>query len=160
MRVEAQISCARCGTVFNASLFRTLWIEHVAYRDLVFGDEVNVVECPDCQKRICLPFSLLCTNVTRDFAVWYEPFPDENVDRDIEGYAKLFGPDSYYATAPRVKNWNEFKRTILKFESGELRGNPIQTPAGQTPADEPSAPSAPVQEPGFFDRLRRAIGGR
>lgn len=130
-RVEAELECTGCGTDFEATLYRSLWIEYAENRNLVFEDRVNVVECPSCHGRTRIPFSLLCTNVDRNIAVWYEPFPDEAVDKDLKGYEVVFGPDSFLAMAPRIGDWDEFKRTIRRFEEGELMGNPVHFGRGK-----------------------------
>jgi hypothetical protein len=62
-----------------------------------------------------LPFPFLATNVKKKIAVWYEPFPDKNIDSDIELNRRHFGEDSYQANAPRIKNWEEFKRRLSQL---------------------------------------------
>lgn len=123
-KVEGEIDCPKCGTRFPVTLYRSVWIEDPAMRDLVFTDRINLIRCPKCGNSGAAPFSLLATNVKRGFAVWYEPYPDPMVDSDRASYARHFGPDSFYAAAPRIKAWELFKETILKFERGELVGRP------------------------------------
>jgi hypothetical protein len=36
----------------------------------------------------------------------------------------MMGSNNYLATAPRIKDWEDFKDTIRKFEKGELNGQP------------------------------------
>jgi hypothetical protein len=62
------------------------------------------------------------TNAKRQFAVWWEPKHDSQIDQDAAGYVKMLGERNYLATAPRVQDWNEFKETIIKFENGEMKG--------------------------------------
>jgi hypothetical protein len=38
----------------------------------------------------------------------------------------MFGEGNFYHTAPRIKNWEEFKRTVRRYDSGELKANPIK----------------------------------
>lgn len=38
----------------------------------------------------------------------------------------MFGVNSFYAKAPRIEDWNEFKNTIMKYYSGELVGGKIE----------------------------------
>lgn len=59
-------------------------------------------------------------------AVWWEPNPDSGVDSDIQGYSLMFGPKSFYATAPRIVDWEEFEHTINRYYSGELVGGPVE----------------------------------
>ena len=83
-----------------------------------------IVPLVDCKLRSDVSFSLLATNVNRNIAVWFEPHPDPQVDQDKSNYEATFGPGNFYAAAPRVSDWEEFKETILKFERGELVGKP------------------------------------
>ncbi len=65
-------------------------------------------------------------DVKKQFAVWWEPVSDSQIDQDAIGYAKMFGEGNFYHTAPRIKNWEEFKRTVRRYDSGELKANPIK----------------------------------
>ena len=65
-------------------------------------------------------------DIRENFAVWWEPLYDPSVDKDTEGFARIFGERSFYATAPRVQDWEEFKQTINRYYSGELVGGPIE----------------------------------
>lgn len=116
-QIRAEISCPDCGTTFSANLYRSLWIEDAENRALVEDDLVNLVTCPGCNKSSRLEFSLLCTNVKRKFAVWYEPYHDAAVDKDVMLYRQQFGPNSFYAKAPRVRDWGEFKKKIRELEA-------------------------------------------
>jgi hypothetical protein len=55
----------------------------------------------NCDHRERLEFPFLCTNVAKGVAIWYEPYPDAQIDADIEQYRKHMGPNSFYAKAPR-----------------------------------------------------------
>ena len=46
------------------------------------------------------------------------------VDETAEGFGQILGPDSYMATAPRVRTREELKRVIVEFEKGERGANP------------------------------------
>jgi tetratricopeptide (TPR) repeat protein len=122
-RVEVELGCPFCGHRFPAELYRTIWIEYSELRDLVFRDEVNRFTCPRCQKALDVDFSLFATNRDVEFAVWYEPKHDAQIDKDIVYYTKQFGPDHYLTAAPRVSTWNEFKRAILLFEHESSSGH-------------------------------------
>ena len=123
-KVEAKITCPVCSHQFDFSLYRTIWGEYPENRDLVMGDKINVAICPSCNRSTKLVYPFMYTNVKKFFAVWWEPVYDPQIDKDTEGYKKMFGPQNYLAAAPRVKDWGEFKNTILKFELGDLRGQP------------------------------------
>ena len=120
-KLNIKIECD-CGKPFVASLYRSIWGEQPENRELVMSDNINVAVCPDCGEKIKVPLPFLYTNVPKKFAVWYEPQYDSNIDDDVAGYAKFMGKDSFYAKAPRIKNWQEFKDTIIKFETGVLKG--------------------------------------
>jgi hypothetical protein len=64
-------------------------------------------------------------DVVAGFAVWWEPEYDQGIDSDQASYAKMFGPNSYYAAAPRIADWDEFIETIKKYYRGELKGGKI-----------------------------------
>ncbi len=127
-QVVTEVICEECGRTSKAQLFRSIWGEYPEYREIVFDNTINVVPCFRCGMRTRAPFSLLYVDAKRQFAVWYEPRPDPVVEHDTAFYRASFGPESYYATAPRVSDWEEFKHTILKFERGELQAKPISLP--------------------------------
>jgi transcription elongation factor Elf1 len=124
-RIESKINCPVCGNQFDFTLYRTIWGEYPENRDLVMSNKINVATCPNCKKETKLEFPFMYTNSKLQFAVWWEPVFDLQIGRDSEGYVQLMGAGNYLATAPRVKDWNDFKDTILKFESGELKANPV-----------------------------------
>ena len=65
-------------------------------------------------------------DVQKGFAVWWEPNHDPGVDSDSVSYAKMFGVNSYYATAPRISDWEEFKRVVKEYDDGIRVGGPIE----------------------------------
>ena len=115
-QLQANIRCPNCEHQFEATLYRSIWIEYPENRKLIFDDKINLVTCPACNSNTRLPFSFLCTNVKKQIAVWYEPYPDADVEKDVEQYAKHTGPRSFYATAPRIRDWDEFKQKIVELE--------------------------------------------
>lgn len=121
-RVEAKITCPHCGFQFPFTLYRSIWGEYPENRELVMSDKINVAKCSSCGNSTKLSYPFIYTNSKQFFAVWWEPSYDAQIDKDAEGYAKMLGENNYLATAPRIKNWNEFKNTIIKFENGELMG--------------------------------------
>lgn len=90
------------------------------------SDKINVAKCPSCGDSTKLVFPFIYTNAKQHFAVWWEPEYDPQIDKDSAGYAGMLGEGNYLATAPRIRAWDEFKETILKFERGELKGKPEQ----------------------------------
>jgi hypothetical protein len=116
-RVGAHIKCPSCGTETEFYLYRSLWIEDPENRKMVFEDRVNLFECPSCGRTERAQFPFLCTNKELGLAVWYEPYHDEAIDRDVEGYKQQMGPNSFYATAPRISDWEDFKKKIIEIEN-------------------------------------------
>ncbi len=123
-QIGAKITCPNCQTQFDVTLYRSIWGEYAANRELVMSDEINVVTCPKCNISNKLEFPFIYTNAKQHFAVWWEPEYDPQIDKDSQEYEKMLGPGNYFTTAPRIKNWGEFKATIVKYETGELKGNP------------------------------------
>lgn len=121
-RIKAKITCPSCSKQFDFTLFRSIWGEYPENRELVMSDKINVATCPSCNQATKLEFPFIYTNVNQHFAVWWEPEFDAQIDSESRGYATMLGEGNYLAAAPRIKNWKEFKNTILKFENGELIG--------------------------------------
>lgn len=121
-RIDANITCPNCSNQFPFTLFRSIWGEYPENRELVMTDKINVATCPLCKVSTKVSFPFIYTNAKQLFAVWWEPEYDPQIDSDSNGYTKMMGAGNYLATAPRVKDWNEFKGTIMKFEKGELQG--------------------------------------
>jgi len=123
-RVEAKITCPNCKHQFDFRLFRSIWGEYPENRELVMSDKINVATCPSCGVSTKLEFPFIYTNAKQFFAVWWEPEYDPQIDSDNAVYAKMMGANNYLATAPRIKDWDDFKDTIRQFEKGELKGQP------------------------------------
>lgn len=121
-QIEVDVNCPGCDAKSNVTLYRSIWAENPGNRELVMTDQINVVTCRECGTRFKIPLPFIYTNREKFFAVWWEPFQDPTIDTDSAMYAAAMGPDNYLATAPRVKDWEEFKRTITRFETGELKG--------------------------------------
>jgi len=124
-RLEAKINCPDCGKQFDYTLYRTIWGEYPENRELVMSNKINVATCPSCKKETKLEFPFMYTNAKQQFAVWWEPKFDPQIGKDSEGYVQMLGSGNYLAAAPRIKDWNEFKNSILKFERGELKSKPV-----------------------------------
>lgn len=122
----ANITCPQCAHVFPMQLYRSIWVEHPENRALILNDEINVMTCPKCRFHERLEFPFLCTNVKRGFALWYEPYHDPDIDEDIAHYKKMMGPNSFYAKAPRIPVWSDFKKKLIEIgatESAEMQKN-------------------------------------
>jgi transcription elongation factor Elf1 len=123
-RLEAKITCPSCNNQFDFTLYRTIWGEYPENRELVMSNKINVATCPSCNNRTKLSFPFMYTNANKQFAVWWEPEFDAQIGKDSEGYIKMLGPGNYLAAAPRIKDWEDFKQTIIKYEKGELKAEP------------------------------------
>ena len=119
--INAEIKCPKCQHQFEVSLYRTIWGEKPENRELVMNNRINVETCPSCQEKIRIGFPFLFSNAIKQFAVWWEPFHDPDIEKMSAGFASISGKNGYLSSAPRIKNWEEFKSTIVKFEKGELQ---------------------------------------
>lgn len=137
MKVDITVTCLVCNKRYQAQIFRTIWGEIPSNREIVFNDTINTVRCPHCDFAVTIPGSLLYVDAEKQFAVWYEPTKDPQIDKDTEKYNKIFNYGNYYATAPRIVDWEEFKSTIKKFEKGELKAKPIDQLKGLDKAYNP-----------------------
>jgi CpXC motif protein len=143
-KLEASVQCRNCGHEQNIVLFRSIWVEHPENRALILTDQINLFQCDKCKHRERLEFPFLCTNVPRGVAVWYEPYPDAQIDADVEEYRKHMGPDSFYAKAPRIANWEAFKAKYLELEA-----------AGPQPSQRPQVSKEMRSNlRGFIDSLK------
>ena len=124
-KYKATLLCPNCKNYFEATLYRSIWGEYPENREMVFNNTINSPICPHCNVRAKIGnATLLYHNAPKTFAVWYEPEYDSRIDKEGKGYAKMFGTQSYLTQAPRIKNWDEFKKMIVKFETEELKANP------------------------------------
>ena len=124
--VKIAIECPRCSYRYIGDFFRTIWGENEANRSLVLEDKVNIAKCPSCGHQFHLPLAMMYVDVQKGFAVWWEPNYDPGVDSDTASYAKMFGANSYYAKAPRISDWEEFKRVVKEYDAGIRVGDPIE----------------------------------
>ena len=143
-KLGANITCPACKNVFPTELYRTIWAENPENRSLILDDKINAVTCPRCKHHERLQFPFLCTNVKRGFALWYEPHPDPQIDKDMADYRKHMGAESFYSKAPRISDWETFKAKLLEMEAN-----------APTEASMPS-PSPEMQEKwaGFIASLK------
>jgi transcription elongation factor Elf1 len=116
-KVEASVRCPKCGHKQNVVLFRSIWAEYPENRSLVLNDLINQFRCGNCNHRERLEFPFLCTNVPKGVAIWYEPYHDTQIDADAERYREHMGPNSFYAKAPRISDWETFKAKYLELEA-------------------------------------------
>ena len=93
---------------------------------MVLSDKINVPECPHCGFSFKAQIPFMYVDVEKGFAVWWEPQYDAGIDSDSQGYAQMFGTNSYYATAPRIADWEEFKQAIRDYYHGKRVGGKIE----------------------------------
>ena len=124
--VDITVTCPQCGQKYEAKVFRTLWGDGgTAEQNSLSNDNVNVVECPHCHYSFRAPLAMMYVDCKKGFAVWWEPIHDSGIDNDTIAYSNMFGADSYYAKAPRIQDCEDFKDTVKKYYTGELKANPI-----------------------------------
>lgn len=159
-RVPARITCPACTAHFDVDLYRSLWVEDPQNRRLVADDQLNLVTCPHCCESTHLKFPVLCTNVQRKIAIWYEPYPDPAVDDDARQYAQHFGPNSFYAQAPRVRNWDDFKAKLTELEAlsykNQQRPLPKSSPEMAATIDD-FIKSLPNRHPSWLSHLQNPV---
>jgi len=125
-RVDATITCPKCGKQYPVKLYRTIWGEHEENRNLVMNDQINVPVCPHCGFSFKAPYPFMYVDVKTGFAVWWEPHHDADIDYESQGYSRMFGANSYYAKAPRIADWEEFKQVIQEYYDGKRVGGKIE----------------------------------
>lgn len=124
--VKIAIECPKCSHQYTGDFFRTIWGENEANRSMVMEDRINIAKCPSCGHQFHLPLAMMYVDVQKGFAVWWEPNHDPGIDSDSASYAKMFGVNSYYAKAPRISDWEEFKRVVKEYDDGIRVGSPIE----------------------------------
>lgn len=122
------LKCSECDYEFTARLYTSIWGEYPENRELVMTDKINVITCPSCKMSEKVIMSLLYTNVEMGFAVWWEPYYDEGIDRQVKLAVKAGKLMTSIANAPRINNWEEFKQTILMFEQEKNNDTINDTP--------------------------------
>lgn len=125
-QIPAQIKCPSCDEKIKTKLYRSIWIEDPKNRVLIFQDKINTVTCPSCNKETFIEYPFLCTNVEKEIAIWYEPYHDPEIDNDIDKYKSHMGINSFYAKAPRIKDWEEFKEKIIEYEGIKSNANKFE----------------------------------
>jgi len=147
-QIRIDIKCPNCSSQYSDNFFRTIWGENKAFRNMVMSDNVNIARCPHCGHHFHLPLAMMYVDVETGFAVWWEPRHDSWIDSDSATYAEMFGADSYYAKAPRIKDWEEFKQIINEYYSGERIGGPITKFSFSVPKENQSSQiSVPKENP-------------
>lgn len=120
--LQATLPCPNCGKEFEATLFTTIRAANAPERALVFNDEAIKPTCTHCGHSVPIAnLSIYYHDATKGFALWYEPVPDPAIDAQMEAFKKGPMGGGYLANAARISDWEEFKATILKYESGELK---------------------------------------
>lgn len=116
-RIPAQLECPECNHQFSINLYRSIWVEEPENRKLITENLINRFSCPKCDFLVHVDYAFFATNVKKGFAIWYEPYPDEQIDKDVKDYIKHMGANSFYALAPRVSDWETFKRKLIELEN-------------------------------------------
>ena len=114
--IDITVTCPQCGQKYKTKVFRTLWGDGgTAEQNNLSNDNVNVVECPHCNYSFRAPLAMMYVDCKKGFAVWWEPIHDSGIDNETIAYSNMFGAESYYAKAPRIQDWEDFKDTVKKY---------------------------------------------
>jgi len=116
-KIDIIWTCQNCGDRYGLTLYCSIWGEIPENRIIVMNDTINTTTCPNCGVTSKIPYPFLYTHKNPDFAVWWEPIYDKSIDEEKKRYSNLPGIPDYLTNAPRIENWEEFKRTILKLET-------------------------------------------
>ena len=141
-RIEITFTCPYCDAQSQTEIYRTIWGEVPSNRELVFTNKINRLTCPRCACTSFAATSLLYTNTDLRFAVWFEPEYDPRIDAEKVKYKAFMdarGPAcSYLHDPPRVRDWEDFKQLIGKYERRELvtESQRLREALGKQPAQE------------------------
>ena len=159
-KIKANINCPSCENVFSVELYRSIWVEDAKNRSLIMSDKINAVTCPQCMHHERLKFPFLCTNVKQGFALWYEPYLDPQIDKDVEEYRKHMGPDSFYAKAQRISDWETFKERLLEMEAKTSTKDSVPSVSPKTDRFHNAISDISSEEEDFQDTFYDPNGGR
>jgi len=123
-RIDVTRKCW-CGKDYTVSLYRSLWVEYPENLQMIMDEKVNVFHFACCDTELIDESPFMVTNVQKSYALWFDPYHDELVDKEIATYVLMFGPRNFYTEAPRISDYQEFKATVMKYERGELKGTPL-----------------------------------
>ena len=115
---NVSISCPKCEARFNTVVQQTVYGETPGNIEKIMDNRLNVATCPHCSYSFRVPVSVMYADQFKRYAVWYEPIPDPLIEQTSKIWAQMLG--DFYSKAPRISDWQLFKETIKKFESGEL----------------------------------------
>ncbi len=123
-KMNAQVTC-KCGHMYDVVVYGSIWGEYPENREMVMQDKINVFTCPKCNFKFKSETSIMYTNSPMNFAVWWEPVYSPDIDKSIE-MIKAMGGTGYLTEAPRIRDWEEFKQTIIKYETGEIKATSLE----------------------------------
>lgn len=124
-QIDYSISCPKCNGLVKAVVQKTVYGDMPGNLEKVMSDKINIAKCPHCGHTFQVPVSVMYANQFKRYAVWYEPTPDAEIEKTSKIWGQMLG--DFYEQAPRIPDWEMFKDTISKFESGELKIQPRET---------------------------------
>lgn len=124
-QIDYSISCPKCNGLVKAVVQKTVYGDMPGNLEKVMSDKINIAKCPYCGHTFQVPVSVMYANQFKRYAVWYEPTPDAEIEKTSKIWGQMLG--DFYEQAPRIPDWEMFKDTISKFESGELKIQPRET---------------------------------
>ncbi|MCL5030093.1 MAG: hypothetical protein M1480_13855 [Bacteroidetes bacterium] len=133
--IDITLTCSLCRYEFPYKLYCSIAGDEPGNLELVLTDKINVAVCPICIVSVKLNSPLMYSNISKNFAVWWEPYYDPQIDKENELLIKMGRGKNFLSEAPRIRDWQEFKNTIMKYESGELKGIPFTNSNPKKKAD-------------------------
>ncbi len=115
----SDVTCAHCSHRFKVKLRQRFDATQPGDREMIFNDTAVVVVCPRCKLGTRKAFFLVYVDKDHQFAVFYDPFTSDHLIDVFTNVLSAYEP--YYVCAPRISDWEEFKKTIVEFETGKRR---------------------------------------
>lgn len=121
------VPCPNCQNKLTIDMYRKVLVKSGVGIGVeqIFDDSMNMISCSNCSFNKRANNAIFYHNIDKFFGVFYEPIPNKDIDGIIAEFNKPSGPFpnlfTYLETAPRVNDWETFKKMIQKYESGELK---------------------------------------
>jgi len=118
------IECNNCKTISQQTVWYSINTSVENAAEKILNDEINFFVCPNCNFKHHIPVGLLFNNMSKQYAVYYNPITFEVINKESIGIKKMFGDSFYLGNPIKFNDWEQFKNEIRKLE---LR--PILDPA-------------------------------
>ena len=112
---KIDVQCPRCGKQQPATVWKSLSAaDDPGIREALFGWQINVFACLECDFRAQLPVSLLYTDPGKRFAVQYYPLDSIG----SEEFYKSFGKDGEPTDGDGAGTWG--MKPHIVFDMAEM----------------------------------------